>query len=109
MGILLSAYQKYYSALSNLDRFSKENDFFDNISCLDAFFSEYRNITFVIQKSISKDEVLNEIYTRLRDKHLKNPLSKWLLDKRNETIKQHPFELEKKIYISVYLPNATLV
>ena len=40
-GLLYSAYQKFYSALINFDRFNKEGDFFSNISCLDAFF---RNI-----------------------------------------------------------------
>ena len=51
-GLLYSAYQKFYSALINFDRFDKEGDFFSNISCLDAFFSEYRNITFAMQASL---------------------------------------------------------
>lgn len=47
--LLVPAAQKLYSALSSLERFSKHNDFFDNISSLDSFLSEYRNVTFVIQ------------------------------------------------------------
>ena len=33
--LLVPAAQKLYSALSSLERFSKHNDFFDNISSLD--------------------------------------------------------------------------
>lgn len=36
--ILYTAYQKFYSALSALEQFDKEKDFFDNISNLDKFF-----------------------------------------------------------------------
>ena len=53
--LLVPAAQKLYSALSSLERFSKHNDFFDNISSLDSFLSEYRNVTFVIQKSPLKN------------------------------------------------------
>lgn len=38
---LFPALQKYYSALNSLERFNKEANFFDNISALDSFFSEY--------------------------------------------------------------------
>ena len=41
---LFPAYQKFYSALNCMERFNKEQDFFDNISALDSFFSEYRNL-----------------------------------------------------------------
>ena len=51
-GLLYPAYQKFYSAISSLERFSKEANFFDNISCLDTFFSEYRNVTFIIQSQL---------------------------------------------------------
>ena len=50
---LFPALQKYYSALNSLERFNKEANFFDNISALDSFFSEYRNVRFVLQKSIA--------------------------------------------------------
>ena len=52
-GLLHPAYQKFYSAISCLERFNKEQDFFENISCLDTFFSEYRSITLVMQKSLA--------------------------------------------------------
>lgn len=52
-GLLYPAYQKFYSAISCLERFGKENDFFSNIANLDTFFSEYRSITLVMQKSLA--------------------------------------------------------
>ena len=52
--LLYPAMQKFYSALNSLDKFGKEKNFFENISSLDTFFSEYRNITFVLQKSLAR-------------------------------------------------------
>ena len=52
-GLLYPAYQKFYSAICSLKRFSTENNFFDNISSLDTFFSEYRSTTLVMQKSLA--------------------------------------------------------
>ena len=100
-GLLYPAYQKYYSALSSLERFRKEADFFDNISCIDTFFSEYRNVTFVIQSQL-KPAGLYEKYEKYRDKYLTDH---WFIDKRNETTKQQPFRLQKKLIISVYTPS----
>ena len=99
-GLLYPAYQKLYSALSNLDRFDKEADFFHNISCLDAFFSEYRNVTFVVQSQLKHTEFWSA-YERNRDKYLTDH---WFVDKRNETIKQQPFRLVKKISLNAFLP-----
>ena len=99
-GLLFPAFQKFYSALSNLERFDKESDFFDNISCLDSFFSEYRNVTFVMQASL-KHTPFFEYYEKNRDLFLKDH---WFVEKRNETIKQKPFQLTKEIGITVYLP-----
>ena len=53
---MYNAYQKYYSALKNFERLSGECSFWDNISSIDSFVSEFRSITFVLQKSIGKDE-----------------------------------------------------
>lgn len=78
-GIMFPAYQKFYSALSNLERFCVENCFFDNVSCLDNFLSEYRNITFVLQKSIAHTDK-KEFYSKNRDKYLKG--CKWFVDKK---------------------------
>lgn len=101
-GLLLPAYQKLYGALSSLDRFSKDKSFFDNISSLDNFFSEFRNITFVLQKSLAHTEYL-EFYKENRDKYLSD--CKWFVDKRNETTKEQPFQLVKQIDITIYLPD----
>lgn len=99
-GLLYPAYQKFYSALSSLERFDKETSFFDNISAIDSFFTEYRNITFVMQASL-KHTVFFGAYERNRDKYLTDH---WFVDKRNETIKQKPFDLIKEVKITLYLP-----
>ena len=99
-GLLYPAYQKFYSALSSLDRFNKEADFFDNTSCLDSFFSEYRNITFVIQSQLAHTSFF-KAYEINRDKYLTDH---WFVKKRNETTKQKPFQLIKEIAITIYLP-----
>ena len=99
-GLLYPAYQKFYNALSNLERFNKEANFFDNISCLDNFFSEYRSITFVMQKSLKHTEYF-EVYEKNRDIFLTDH---WFVVKRNETEKQQPFQLVKDIIITTYLP-----
>lgn len=100
--LLFPAFQKFYSAVSSLERFNTENNFFDNISSLDTFFSEYRNITFVIQKSLKNTEY-NSIYEKNRDKYLTDH---WFVEKRNETIKQQPFQLIKHIEITVFSPGS---
>lgn len=99
--LLVPAAQKLYSALHSLEQFDKCNDFFDNISHLDKFLSEYRNVTFVIQKSLAHSDLLEE-YKALRDKLLKNELSDWFVDKRNEISKEHPFKLEKIVKATIY-------
>ena len=99
--LLLPAYQKFYSAISSLERFNTENNFFDNISSIDTFFSEYRNITFVIQKSLKNTDYF-EIYEKNRDRYLTDH---WFVDKRNETTKQQPFQLVKRIEITIYSPH----
>ena len=99
--LLYPALHKFYSALSSLEKFEKGSNFFDNISHLDNFFSEYRNITFVLQKSLSKTEYLS-VYEKLRDKYLINDVGRWFIDNRNSTVKEQPFDLEKRIIISIY-------
>ena len=99
-GLLYPAYQKFYSALSSLDRFSKEANFFDNTSCIDNFFSEYRNITFAIQSQLAHTQYFS-IYEINRDKYLTD---RWFIKKRNETTKQKPFQLIKEVSISFFLP-----
>lgn len=99
-GLLYPAYQKLYSALSSLERFNKEENFFDNITAIDSFFNEYRNITFVLQSSLKHTEFFS-VYEKNRDMFLTDH---WFVEKRNETIKQKPFQLIKEIKVTLYLP-----
>lgn len=105
--LLYPAFQKLYSSLNSLEKFQKGNDFFDNISSLDNFFSEYRSITFSLQKSLAHSQLLG-VYEELRNKYLANDVCKWFLAKRNEVLHEHPFDLEKKIQVHVYSTEMTL-
>lgn len=95
--LLLPVYQKLYAALASLERFGKGQDLYDNIACIDSFLSEYRNVTFVLQKSLTHTGYIS-LYENLRDKYLKNDQCSWLVKKRNEVLKEGPFSLEKKSY-----------
>lgn len=105
--LLVPAAQKLYNALSSLDRFSKYNNFYDNISSLDNFLSEYRNVTFVIQKSLAHTNLLH-FYEETRDEFLSGDLGKWFIEKRNEVLKEHPFNLQKEVIITIYDSLSTL-
>ena len=37
-GIIFTALQRFYGALSNLDKFASANNLIDNVVCLDDFF-----------------------------------------------------------------------
>lgn len=106
MDLLLTAYQKLYSALRSLERFNKGQDLFDNIACIDNFISEFRNVTFVLQKSLAHTDYI-PTYERLREQYLKNPQCSWLVNKRNEVLKENPFSLEKQLILRIYLPHNT--
>lgn len=106
MDLLLTAYQKLYSALQSLERFNKGQDLFDNIACIDNFISEFRNVTFVLQKSLAHTDYM-PTYERLREQYLKNPQCSWLVNKRNEVLKENPFSLEKQLILRIYLPHST--
>lgn len=99
-GLLYPAYQKLYSALSHLERFNKESNFFDNIAAFDGFFNEYRNITFVMQSSLKHTNFF-DVYEKNKKRFLTDH---WFVEKRNETIKQKPFALIKEVKIAIYLP-----
>lgn len=99
-GLLYPAYQKLYSAVQNLKRFSKENSFFDNISSLDSFFSEYRSTTLVLQESLAHTPYLD-----LYKKHSDGIWDPFFNAQRVKTIHQHPSEYKKSVDITVYLPN----
>lgn len=105
--ILEPALQKYYSALKSLYDFGQHGDFFDDVSNLDKFFSEFRNITFVVQKGAGTEEN-KAIYTELRTLHLEGKISKWFVDTRNKTTKEKPFDLKKELCLDLYLPGGVL-
>lgn len=103
---LCNSYQKFYSALLSLDDFVSTKDFFVMVSAIDKFLSEFRNITFVLEKSIShtdNNDLYKKKYVELRDKFLSSDETKWLKDKRNEVLKESPFEFKKVVYVDVYL------
>ena len=104
-GLLYSAYQKFYSALKNLQRFDKENNFFDNISSLDSFLSEYRSITFVLQKSLAHTPYIE----RYRELAKERFTDSWMNTQRVKTVHEHPVEFSKQIDVSIYLPFGKLV
>jgi len=100
-GLLYPAYQKFYSAISCLERFRKEQDFFENISCLDTFFSEYRSITLVMQKSLAHTPYI-DTYTNLVATGCLDP---WLNKQRVKSVHTHPVEFIKQVDISIYFPD----
>lgn len=108
IGSLYPAMHKFYSALRSLEQFKKGNNFFDNIACLDNFFSEYRNVTFVLQKSIGQNLSYKNSYKRNLDKYITNDECRWFVSKRNETTKEHPFNLVKKIAVTIYASQASI-
>lgn len=107
LSLLSPAVQKLYSALHHLELFSINNDFFDNISYLDSFLTEYRNVTFVIQKSLAHTPFL-EKYKQLCNSFFGSELSKWFVEKRNEVTKEAPFPLEKVIRIRIFDQHNTI-
>ena len=99
--LLLPAYQKLYAALNSLERFSKGQDLFENIACIDSFLSELRNVTFVLQKSLAHTDYIG-VYNDFRERYLKNDDCSWLVEKRNEVLKEKPFGLEKSLKLTLY-------
>ena len=100
--ILIPFLQKVYSALKHLDNFSVSNDFYDNISDFDGFFSEYRSSTLVLQTSLGGKN--NPIYQKnLKEFLLKDEqLSKWMNDKRVGSVHKQPFNLHKHLQVVAY-------
>lgn len=100
--IIIPFLQKVYSAFKHLDDFSVSNDFYDNISDFDGFFSEYRSSTFVLQKSLGGNS--NSIYQKnLKEFLLKDEqLSKWMNDKRVDSVHKQPFNLHKHLQVFAY-------
>ena len=100
-GLLYPAYQKFYSAICSLERFNKDQDFFENIASLDAFFSEYRSITLVMQKSLAHTSYI-DIY---KEKVATGCFDPWINTQRVKSVHTHPVEFSKIIDITIYYPN----
>lgn len=102
MSLLLPALQKFYNALRNLNQFSTDNSFFDNIGCIDNFLSEYRSVSFALQTSLGRKD--DPIYLKNRENILlkDESVSKWLNDQRVDVIHKHPFNLKKILRIVFY-------
>ena len=100
--------QKFYSAVKHVETFCVSSDMFDNISSLDSFFSEFRNITFMAQKTFSNLGKI-ALYETARNKFLASPDMKWFVDKRNKTTKEQPFPLKKQVVFELYLHGGRLV
>ncbi|MCD7879438.1 MAG: hypothetical protein LUG16_05850, partial [Candidatus Gastranaerophilales bacterium] len=91
-------------ALNSLNSLNITKDIFESIPLIDNFFGEFRNITFVMQKNFNTKD-LKEYYRRKQEELLKDNLLRWFIDKRNETVKENPFKLEKEISVYAYLPD----
>lgn len=102
MSLMLPALQKFYSALKQLNQFSVENDFYDNVACIDTFLTEYRSVTFALQKSLGRKD--DPVYIKNRDIYLRGDkiLSDWLIDQRNIVDHEHPFSLKKELRVVIY-------
>ena len=100
-----NVYQKFYSCLNLLSKISSNGEYIDNISYIDAFLSEYRNITFVLQKQFS-DKKSKEIYIDLRNAFLVDDRRlNILVDFRDETVHEKPFDLKIEVVCSIYLKS----
>ncbi|MGI5881088.1 MAG: hypothetical protein ACOX6L_11005 [Syntrophomonadaceae bacterium] len=109
-GLMYSAFHRFYGALQNLDKFSTDKDLIDNIANLDAFFSAFRSTSFVLQCSLAHTEHL-PMYEELCEQQLKsNSVCKWMVETRNEVEKEHPIDLQKEVFVTVYSPvSATIL
>lgn len=102
--LMYPAIQKFYNALNIINQIDSKKYIFETIPQIDSFFSEMRNITFVMQKSFNTPE-LDIVYEREIDKFLNSEVMKWFNGIRIETTHKHPFKLEKALDIEFYLPN----
>lgn len=70
---MFTALQRFYGALSNLDKFASANNLIDNVVCLDDFFSSFRSTSFVLQCALAHTEY-EPLYDKFRQKYLKENL-----------------------------------
>lgn len=102
MSKLLPALQKFYNALRHLEQFSLESSFFDNIGALDVFLSEFRSVTFVLQKSLGGNQ--DPVYQKnLSEYFLRDVrVAEWLNEQRTNVVHKHPFNLKKILRVFIY-------
>lgn len=102
MSKLLPALQKFYNALRHLEQFSLESSFFDNIGALDIFLSEFRSVTFVLQKSLGGNQ--DPVYQKNMSDYLLRDVrvAEWLNGQRTTVVHKHPFNLKKILRVIIY-------
>lgn len=93
--------QKFYSSISCLSNINLDDYIFESIPKIDTFLQEFRNITFVMQKSFNTPE-LKEFYEKQRDKYLPSDIRRWFNDARVSVTHKQPFKLEKQVLLTVY-------
>jgi hypothetical protein len=106
-GLMFTAYQKFFSALNCINQFRTENNSFINVSYLDSFFSEFRNITFVLQKCIPGG-ASNPFYKENRELYFSSETMKWFIYKRDQVIHKYPVSLLRLFQLEVYGPSSYL-
>ena len=76
--LVYPALQKFYNSLSYLVKINPEDYIFENIPKIDAFFQEFRNITFAMQKQFNTSE-LKQFYEIKRNEYLLNDRMRWFI------------------------------
>ena len=94
-------FQKFYSALACLNRFSAENDLIENISNIDGFLTEFRATQFALVNKLGNTRYFLE-YDKLSKKYIPSDVYHLLIDLRNHEIHNGPSELNKSIQFLVF-------
>ena len=78
--------RRYHDSLYHFSRLNfLLNDDANIISEIDALFMKFRTITFVLQKSISNNEIVKNIYDKLNNKIIiKDKISLFMKEERNK-------------------------
>lgn len=108
-GIMYAAFHRFYGALQNLQKFSTDNNLIDNIVSLDNFFSAFRSTTWVLQSSVAHTNY-KTLYEEMCNERLKpNQICTWMTNIRNGIEKEQPFDLNKQVFVTTYLPTSALI
>lgn len=106
---MYAAFHRFYGALQNLQKFSTNNNLIDNIVSLDNFFSNFRSTTWVLQSSVAHTNY-KTLYAEMCNERLKpNQICTWMTNTRNEIEKEQPFDLNKQVFVTTYLPTSALI